>query len=99
MPGRVFGVAFNHDGSRIAAGSSSDGVGEVRVYNADRRRGRLEGRGSRRRHFHRRFQPRRQHASPPAASTATCGCINAADGKLIKRFTPVEVTGQAVAAK
>src|SRR4029079_15059919 len=34
MPGRVFGVAYNHDGSRIAAGSSSDGKGEVRVYNA-----------------------------------------------------------------
>ncbi len=34
LPGRVFGVAFNHDGSRIAAGSSSDGLGEVRVYNA-----------------------------------------------------------------
>ena len=31
-PGRVFGVAYNHAGSRIAAGSSSDGTGEVRVY-------------------------------------------------------------------
>ena len=61
MPGRVFGVAYNHDGSQIAAGSSSDGVGEVRVYNADGRRGRVEGRNPRRRHFHGRFQPRRQH--------------------------------------
>src|SRR5580765_8203292 len=34
MPGRVFGVAYNNDGSLIAAGSSSDGTGEVRVYNA-----------------------------------------------------------------
>src|SRR5205085_7043560 len=33
MPGRVFGVAYNQDGSRIAAGGSSDGLGEVRVYN------------------------------------------------------------------
>src|SRR6476619_7325908 len=34
MPGRGFSVAYNQDGSQIAAGSSSDGVGEVRVYNA-----------------------------------------------------------------
>ncbi|WP_254508384.1 WD40 domain-containing protein [Anatilimnocola floriformis] len=32
QPGRIFGVAYNKDGSRIAAGSSKDGRGEVRVY-------------------------------------------------------------------
>jgi WD40 repeat protein/mono/diheme cytochrome c family protein len=32
MPGRVFAVAFDKDGGRFAAGSSSDGTGEVRVY-------------------------------------------------------------------
>jgi WD40 repeat protein len=32
MPGRVFSVAFNADGSRILAGSSLLGKGEVRVY-------------------------------------------------------------------
>ena len=34
MPGRVFGVRFSRDGGRIVAGSSNDGQGEVRVYNA-----------------------------------------------------------------
>ncbi len=34
MPGRIFAVRFSRDGNYIAAGSSSDGKGEVRVYQA-----------------------------------------------------------------
>jgi WD40 repeat protein len=33
MPGRIFAAKFSPDGSRAVVGSSSDGVGEVRVYN------------------------------------------------------------------
>jgi WD40 repeat protein len=32
MPGRIFAARFNPDGSRAVIGSSSDGKGEVRVY-------------------------------------------------------------------
>jgi WD40 repeat protein len=32
MPGRIFCVRYSADGTRIVAGSSSDGQGEVRVY-------------------------------------------------------------------
>ena len=32
MPGRIFGVAVQHDGKRVAAGSSLDGKGELVVY-------------------------------------------------------------------
>ncbi|HEY1603065.1 MAG TPA: c-type cytochrome domain-containing protein [Pirellulales bacterium] len=32
MPGRIFSVRYSADGSRIVAGSSQDGQGEVRVY-------------------------------------------------------------------
>lgn len=32
LPGRLFGVAYSRDGLRIAAASSLDGKGEVRVY-------------------------------------------------------------------
>jgi WD40 repeat protein len=32
MPGRIFSVRYSADGTRIVAGSSSDGQGEVRVY-------------------------------------------------------------------
>ncbi len=35
MPGRVYTLAFNADGSKFVAGSSSDGTGEVRVYATD----------------------------------------------------------------
>jgi WD40 repeat protein len=35
MPGRVFDVSFNRDGSRVVAGSSFNGAGQVRVYNTD----------------------------------------------------------------
>jgi mono/diheme cytochrome c family protein len=32
LPGRLFAVKFSADGNRVVAGSSSDGKGEVRVY-------------------------------------------------------------------
>ena len=35
VPGRIFDVDFSPDGSRIVAGSSLDGTGEVRVYETD----------------------------------------------------------------
>jgi WD40 repeat protein len=34
MPGRIFSAKFNHDGTRIIAGSSLDRTGEVRIYQA-----------------------------------------------------------------
>ncbi len=34
MPGRVFSVAYNKDGSQIICGSSSNGKGEVRIFDA-----------------------------------------------------------------
>lgn len=35
MPGRIYSVQFDRDGTRFAAASSLDGVGEVRVYTVD----------------------------------------------------------------
>jgi WD40 repeat protein len=34
LPGRIFDVRFNKDGSRIIVGASHNGKGEVRIYNA-----------------------------------------------------------------
>jgi WD40 repeat protein len=34
MPGRIYSVCFDADGSRFVVGSSSDGAGEARVYQA-----------------------------------------------------------------
>lgn len=35
MPGRIFAIDLSRDGSRLAAGSSADGRGEVRVYQTE----------------------------------------------------------------
>jgi WD40 repeat protein len=35
LPGRIYDVEFNHDGSQVVAASSDDGKGEVRVYKTD----------------------------------------------------------------
>src|SRR4051812_9266802 len=96
MPGRVFGVAYNQDGSRIAAGSSSDGTGEVRVYNA------ADGTVVWKQEI-----PEggiyTVDFSPDGATVVAGGfdgdvrLYNATDGTLAKRFTPVEITGQSVA--
>ncbi len=97
MPGRVFGVAFSADGTKIAAASSSDGVGQIRAYKA--------GDGAVLWQVDVPEGGMYAVDFSPDGNTVVAGgfdgdirLLNAADGKLIKRFTPVEVTGAAVAA-
>lgn len=35
LPGRIYSVAYSRDGNRVAVGSSLDGKGELRVYDAN----------------------------------------------------------------
>ena len=35
MPGRIYSLSFNTDGSKFVAGSSKDGTGEARIYNTE----------------------------------------------------------------
>lgn len=97
MPGRVYSVAYSADGNRIIAGSSSDGVGEVRVYDANdsRQISKLLG------------EPGPVFAvdlTPNAATGAAAGFdgkvrfFNADTGVVTKEFIPVPIESREVAA-
>ena len=98
MPGRIYGLAFNKDGSLFAAGSSLDGTGEIRVYQtADAKQvSRFEG------------QPGPVFTvaySPDGKTVAAAGfdgtvrLIDPATGKLVKEFTPVPLKAAEAQAK
>ena len=92
MPGRIFSVRYSADGTRIVAGSSSDGQGEVRVYQeADAKlvsRFAYEHGDS----LHRRFSSRTAKKSPSAGSTAWCCIYDPDSGSLLREFMPVPLT-------
>ncbi|HEY2839135.1 MAG TPA: c-type cytochrome domain-containing protein [Pirellulales bacterium] len=97
MPGRIFSVRYSPDGTRVLAGSSSDGQGEARVYNeADAKQ-------------ISRFAE--QHGAiytvawrPEGKEVATGGfdgvirVYNPDDGKLVREFMPAPIAGAAAAA-
>ena len=97
LPGRLYDVKFNHDGSRFAVCSSLDGAGDVRVYETDSGKSLpMEG----------PWDPTYAVAFSPGgkvlASAGFEGIVRLHDpltGKLIKQFNPAPVAGpKAVAA-
>jgi len=97
MPGRIFAVKYNKDGSRIIAGSSSDGKGEVRIYqSADAKLvSKLEGmKGGT---YAVAFRP----DGKQVVSAGFDGVVRLSDpntGKLIREFVPCPLTTRPVAA-
>lgn len=88
MPGRLFAVRYSPDGTRIAAGSSSDGKGEVRVYNAADAKLVSTLQGERGAIYTLAYQP----DGKAIASAGFDGVVrinNPDDGKLIREFVPV----------
>lgn len=96
MPGRIFAVRFNHDGSRFAAGSSHNGRGEVRVYQTDDGKllSRLEVDGG---IYGVAFRP----DGAQLASVGFDGMVRLSDpetGELVTQFIAVPLGGDDVAA-
>ncbi len=87
MPGRIFALAFNKDGTQFVAGSSLDGKGEVRVYNANDGKlvSKLENIGA---VYAVAFRP----DGKQVASAGFDGVVRLSDpatGKVVKEFVPV----------
>ncbi len=90
MPGRIWSVTYSADGNQFAAGSSNDGVGQVRIYNV------ADGKV-----IAKLDVPESgiySVAFSPDGKTVAAGgfdgdirLIGAADGALVKRFTPMEI--------
>jgi WD40 repeat protein/mono/diheme cytochrome c family protein len=90
MPGLIYALAFNSDGSLFVAGSSLDGSGELRVYQtADAKQvSRLSGIGP---IYTVSFRP----DGKQVASAGFEGIVRLSDpqtGKVLKQFTAVPIT-------
>jgi dipeptidyl aminopeptidase/acylaminoacyl peptidase len=97
MPGRIFALRFNKDGSLFAAGSSLEGTGEVRVYNANDAKlvSKLDKIGP---IYAVAFRP----DGKEIASAGFVGKVRLTDpmtGKLIKEFVPVPLADKKSTAK
>jgi WD40 repeat protein len=91
LPGRIFAVKFSPDGNRIVAGSSSDGKGEVRVFNAADAKQVSVFAGERGPIYALAYRP----DGKAVASAGFDGVVrinNPDDGKLITEFVPVPLT-------
>ncbi|MGQ0633706.1 MAG: c-type cytochrome domain-containing protein [Planctomycetaceae bacterium] len=91
MPGRVFALDFNGEGTKFVAGTSTGSTGAARIYSTDDGKLLHELKGQSRGVFSVAF-------SPDGRSVVTGGfegkirIYNAETGELIKEFVPVEVT-------
>jgi WD40 repeat protein/mono/diheme cytochrome c family protein len=97
MPGRIFALRFDKDGGRFAAGSSSDGQGEVRIYqtNDAKQLARIEVPGP---IYTLAFGPDGKQVAA-AGFDGKVRLIDPANGKVVKEFVPVPLAAAGTAKK
>lgn len=96
QPGRIFAVAYNKDGSRIAAGSSQDGRGEVRVYDTTNFQQVWKVEVPEGGVYTVDFRADGQ-ALAVGGFDGEVRLLNPADGKLITKFVPMQIKTQTAA--
>jgi WD40 repeat protein len=97
MPGRIFALRFNKDGSQFAAGSSSDGQGEVRIYqtNDSKLISKLDSPGP---VYAIAFRPDGKEVAA-AGFDGKVRLIDPATGNMTKEFVPVPLAASGTAKK
>src|SRR5581483_1759161 len=98
MPGRIFAARFSPDGNFLAAGSSSDGRGEVRVYQTSDAKLICKFEGQKGAVYALAYRP----DGKQVASGGHDGLVRLNDpqtGKLLKEFQPVPLAAPVAAAK
>jgi WD40 repeat protein len=95
MPGRVFSVRYSPDGSRVVAGSSFQGKGEVRIYQAADGKLLATLAGEKGPVFAVAYRPDGKEVAS-AGFDGTVRLNDAQTGKLIKELVPVAVAPRTV---
>lgn len=98
MPGRVFAVCYNADGSRIMAGSSDDGKGEVRIYETDTGKLVSSLQGLHGGIYAVAYRPDGQQVAS-AGSDGVVWLHDPNTGRLLREFVPCPLRAQATAAR
>lgn len=97
MPGRIFALDFNADGSKFVAGSSTGGTGTVRIYGTEDTKLLHELKGHARGVFAVAFAPDGKHVVT-GGFEGKVRIFDVESGNLEKEFVPVTIT-PTVAAK
>ncbi len=95
MPGRIFAVRFNPDGSKAIVGSSSDGKGEVRVYEVATGKLLTTLAGIRGPIYAVAYHPKEKLVAS-AGFDGTVYLHNPDNGQLIREFVPVPIGKQQI---
>ena len=88
VPGRIYAVEYSRDGNRILAGSSSDGTGQIRVYDVASGSLLAKSAGDPGPIYAARFSPDGKQVAA-AGFAGKVILMDATTGKPIKEFVPV----------